>query len=115
MKNLLVRHTQHNTRNELEFVQSNSNNLVSLDLCHAKDIPKNIRWPEFPALKELCIGFHRTLEIFLQSKATFDELIICFIPSASIAFAVEELPRLTDLYITSITRVNYESSYDFIF
>ena len=94
-----------NRRNTFKFVLRNSNNLVSLDLGKASNIPENIRWPEFSSLRELCIGYsERLLPIILKSKTTLEKLIIDSIPSADHEYAVE-IQGLTDLYMT---RVNHE-------
>ena len=91
--------------NEFNFVLLNSNNLVSLELEISKDIPTDIEWPEFSALRELCITFKmELLNIISKSKDTLEQLIIDQVSSADREYAME-MPRLTDLYII---RVNHE-------
>lgn len=77
---------------------------MSLDLTYITNCPENINWPEFPKLRELCIGTHEELlPIISKSKDTLEQLILDYFHSVDPAHAVE-MPKLTDLYTT---RVNH--------
>jgi hypothetical protein len=98
---------------------------VSLDLAYAEGIPADVEWPEFPALRELCIQHGQGLHpIILKSKETLEHFIIHDTPSADIEYAVE-MPRLTDLYMrgevdnhefmNTILRLKSQKNLEFLF
>jgi len=91
-----------NTSNAFKFVLRNAKNLHSLDLGDASRIPENLKWPQFPKLTELSIGYQdKLLPILSNSRDTLKHLIVDSISSAEEGFAVE-MPRLTDMYLIKI-------------
>ena len=87
----------------LDFVEFNSEHLVTLDLRvdYDDDISKSFVWPQFPQLRELKIRGSECLPILINCRETLEHLSIerIHVPSD---YASVVLPSLTDLHLTGV-------------
>lgn len=95
MKNL--KHLQLNGCHGFNFVISNAENLMTLNMGNIEDedIPNHTEWPEFPRLRELRVIQFEHMPILLKCYATLECLIL---GTGNCSTLDLEMPRLTDLY-----------------